>query len=66
MSKKKSSDVSPEIDPRDLRIYRLKITLGDTDPPILRRLEVYAGMEMDSLAAAIVSLFSAEEVSSKQ
>ena len=57
MSKKKSSDGSPEIDPRDLRIYCLKITVGDTDPPIWRRLEVYAGMEMDSLATAIDTVF---------
>jgi len=40
MSKKCSSGGSPEIDPRDLCIYRVKITLGDTDPPIWRRLEV--------------------------
>src|SRR5439155_25017414 len=57
MSKQKSSPGSPEIDPRDLRIYRLKITLGDTDPPIWRRLEVYAGMEMDNLATALDTVF---------
>ena len=57
MSKQKPSRDSGEIDPRDLRIYRLKITLGDTDPPIWRRLEVYAGMEMDSLATAIDKMF---------
>ena len=57
MSKQKPSRDSGEIDPRDLRIYRLKITLGDTDPPIWRRLEVYAGMEMDSLATTIESVF---------
>ena len=48
---------SGEIDPRDLRIYRLKITLDSTDPPIWRRLEVYAGMEMDSLATTIDTVF---------
>lgn len=57
MSKKQSSRDSGEIDPRDLRIYRLKITLGDTDPPIWRRLEVYAGIELDSLATAIETSF---------
>jgi hypothetical protein len=53
MSKQKPSRDSGEIEPRDLRVYRLKITLRDTDPPIWRRLEVYAGIEMDSLATAI-------------
>ena len=57
MSKQKPSRDSGEIDPRDLRVYRLKITLGDTDPTIWRRLEVYAGMEMDSLATAIDTVF---------
>lgn len=57
MSKKKHSRDSGEIDPRDLRIYRLKITLGNTDPPIWRRLEVHAGIELDSLATAIDTSF---------
>lgn len=57
MSKQKTSRDSGEIDPRDLRIYRLKITLGDTDPPIWRRLDVYAGIEMDSLATALDTVF---------
>lgn len=57
MSKRKSPPDLEEIDPRDLRIYRLKITLRDTEPSIWRRLEVYAGMEMDSLATAIDTVF---------
>ena len=57
MSKQKTSRDSGKIDPRDLRIYHLKITLRDTDRPIWRRLEVYAGMEMDSLAGAIDTVF---------
>lgn len=57
MPKPKTPPAFEDVDPLDLRVYRLKVTLAYTDPPIWRRLEVYAGMEMDSLAVAIETLF---------
>jgi len=57
MSKQKQQLDTTAVEARDLRIYRLKITIGHTDPAIWRRLEVYAGIEMDSLATAIETSF---------
>jgi hypothetical protein len=57
MSRQKTSPNFRDIALSDRRIYRLMITLRDTDPPIWRRLEVYAAIEMDSLASAIDSVF---------
>ena len=57
MSKQTTSPDPAALEARDLRLYRLKITIDDTDPPIWRRLEVHAGMEMDSLATAIETVF---------
>lgn len=42
---------------RDHLIYRLKINLADAHPPLWRRIEVFGGMEMDSLDAAIQAVF---------
>lgn len=41
----------------DNRVYRLKISLVDTLPAIWRRIEVYGGITMDSLASAIDDVF---------
>ena len=57
MAKKQTARKKAKADERDLRIYRLKITLVDTDPPIWRRLEVNSGIGMDSLGQAIDCVF---------
>jgi hypothetical protein len=57
MKKGKLVKKATDVETLDYRIYRLKISLGDVHPPLWRRLEVYAGMEMDSLATAIDKVF---------
>lgn len=57
MTKKKKADDLAALKARDRQVYRLKISLAGVHPPIWRRLEVYAGMEMDSVAAAIDAVF---------
>jgi len=42
---------------QDHKIYRLRITLAGTHPPIWRLMEVYGGMELDSLASAVAVAF---------
>lgn len=57
MSKPKTPQKSSPVPDCDQRIYRLKLTLNDTNPPVWRRLEVFAGIAMDSLASAIDGVF---------
>jgi hypothetical protein len=57
MKKEKIRTPSLTDEELDRRVYRLKISLQETDPCIWRRVEVYAGMELDSLAAVIETVF---------
>jgi len=57
MSKLKPADEAAKNELNDFKMYRLKISLLDVDPPIWRRLEVFGGMEMDSLATTIDFIF---------
>lgn len=57
MSTKRPRNQAEAIEARDHQVYRLKISLADLDAPIWRRLEVYGGIDMESLASAIDSVF---------
>ena len=57
MRKQLTHDPAKRLEDLDHRVYRLKISIADVDPPIWRRLEVFAGIEMQSLASAIDIVF---------
>lgn len=57
MSKKKPSQASPISVASPPRIYVLKITLAEVDPPVWRRLEIEEDSPIDFAATAIRSAF---------
>jgi hypothetical protein len=57
MKKTGVKDEAKAREPGEDKIYRLKISLAYVYPPLWRRLEVYAGMDMASLATAIKVVF---------